>query len=125
MVQNNICRIDIREFQVAAHFKPVDDLFEIGCREILAEDHLDRLPDQIARDRFRAFQLALIFQFQFAGDRRKRGVDVGHADVAVLAAADDDRRLVQAVRHQLAVALRFQEPHASRSPMRSRSFTRG
>src|SRR5882724_457766 len=46
-------------------------------------DAADGVANQFASDGVRAFQLALVFEFELAGDGGKRGVNVGDAGDAV------------------------------------------
>src|SRR6185369_4114349 len=47
---------------------------------------------------------------------------IGDSDIAVLAAPDDHRRLVESVRHLLAVPLRLEDAHGCRSLLLTRSL---
>ena len=61
---------------------------QVRAGEVAGEDVADRGPDDVARDVVGAAQLALVLQLELAGDRRQRGVDVGHARHGELLAGD-------------------------------------
>src|SRR6185369_6695699 len=64
------------KLQFAAQFEPLRDRLKIHFRESLAEHSAHRRANQFPRNGVRALQFAFVFQFQLAGDRRKRCVDV-------------------------------------------------
>ncbi|MCL6481594.1 MAG: hypothetical protein K6U02_07700 [Firmicutes bacterium] len=68
-----------REFQFPAHLEPLHHGLQIDVGEIPAERFSHGGADQFGGNGFRPFQLALVFQFQLAGDGRDSGVDVRHA----------------------------------------------
>ena len=55
----------------------------------MTEDHLNRLPDQVARNRVRALEFAFVLQFDLSRDGWKRGVDVRDARNDVILARND------------------------------------
>ena len=69
----------VGERQRAAEIEPLDDRARIDAFEHPDEHVADRRPDQIARDLLGPAQLAFVLELELAGDRRQRGVDVGHA----------------------------------------------
>src|ERR1700730_2207882 len=77
-------RRELWQFQFAAQFKPLDHWLKAHFREALAEDASHRSANQLASDRIRPLQFAFVFKFQFAGDRRKRSIDVRDARNAKL-----------------------------------------
>src|ERR1035437_4366193 len=77
------------ELERAAEIEPFDHRRKINALEVLVEDLADGAADEIAGDGIAAFQLALVFQFQFAGDGGEGGVDVGDArDGGIVPAAE-------------------------------------
>ena len=69
----------IVDVQRAAQIEPLGDLAQIRGREVAAEDVAHGRPNDVARDVVGAAQLSLVLELELAGDRRQRGVDVGHA----------------------------------------------
>src|SRR5262249_35863654 len=77
---------------------PLNDGLKIDVGKILAEEAADGGADKFASDGVGALEFTLVFEFELAGDGRKRSVDVGdscdggvfsRACRALLAAADD------------------------------------
>src|ERR1035437_8487013 len=77
------------ELERAAEIEPFDHRRKINALEVLVEDLADGGADEIARHAIAAFELALVFQLEFAGDGGQGGVDVGDArDGGVVPAAE-------------------------------------
>src|SRR5262245_27507624 len=71
---------------MTTHFEPLDHLLEIRSRIVVPKNHLNRLPDQIARDAVGSLQLSFILQFDFSGNRWERGIDIPNSgDYLILA----------------------------------------
>src|ERR1035437_5797352 len=67
------------ELERAAEIEPFDHRRKINALEVLVEDLADGGADEIAGDGIAAFEFALVFQFEFAGDGGEGGVDIGDA----------------------------------------------
>src|SRR5262245_4591397 len=69
----------VAERQRSAEIEPLDDRPRVHAVEHAGEHRSDGRPNQVARHLLGATQLALVLQFELAGDGRQRGVDVGDA----------------------------------------------
>src|SRR5262245_21088785 len=87
--QHGRCRFDIGQFEMTTHIEPLDDLFEICGWVVLAENHLNGLPDQIARDCIGALQFSFIFQLYFSSDRWQCRVNVRNTRDNMILARDN------------------------------------
>src|ERR1035438_7542569 len=67
------------ELERTAEIEPFYDPRKIDALEVLVVDLADGSADQIAGHGIAAFELALVFQFELAGDGGERGVNVGDA----------------------------------------------
>src|SRR6267143_3772588 len=56
-----------RQFQLPAHFEPLNDRLETDFGKVFAEHAADGRSNQLARNSVRAFQLALVFELELAG----------------------------------------------------------
>ena len=68
-----------RDFQLAAHLEPLHHGLKIRAGEILREGLANGGANQFAGDIFSAAQFAFVFQLEFSGHRRNRGVYIGDA----------------------------------------------
>src|SRR6202011_2565291 len=64
------------ELNLAAQIEPLHYLIQVDAMKISIESLRDRCANQLAAYVVRAFHLAFVLQFEFARDRRERGVDV-------------------------------------------------
>src|ERR1035438_6287323 len=67
------------QLERAAEIEPFDDLRKIDALEVLVVNLADGGADEFAGDGIAAFEFALVFQFELAGDGGKGGVNVGDA----------------------------------------------
>src|ERR1700733_11900343 len=91
-------RRQLRQFQFAAQFKPLNHWLEADFAESLAENAPDCRTNQFASDRVRAFELAFVFELKLAGDRWQRRVNIGDARDAALFAGTSGALLCAADR---------------------------
>src|SRR5580704_505815 len=78
----------IAQLNLAAQVEPLHDLLHVGAGEVFVVGLGDRGADQFAAYEVCSFHLALVFEFQLAGDGRERGVDIadaGHYQLFVVA----------------------------------------
>src|SRR5215813_12572255 len=76
MAQHGRGWIDVGQLEMTTHFEPLDHLLEICSRVVVPENHLNRLPDQIARDAVGSLELSFILKFDFSRNRRECRIDI-------------------------------------------------
>src|SRR6185437_3597363 len=83
--------------------EPLLDLLGVDAGEVGVEDAGDRLPDELAHDDVRAFELALVLELYFSGNARQCCKDVAYA-------RHDERLIVQ---QSTALCVRDHELHGA------------
>src|ERR1700687_61657 len=77
-------RGQLGQLQLATQLEPLNHGLKIDLREMLAEDAADRGANQLPRNRVRTLQLAFIFLFELAGNRREGSINIRHACEGIL-----------------------------------------
>src|SRR5208282_1750313 len=68
-----------RELQLSAVLEPLDGLVQVHAAKVTFENASDGAADQFAGYGVCAAEFALVFEFDFSGDGRHGGVEIGHA----------------------------------------------